>query len=135
MTENRLSLNKTFLTTARCLSEVESGRSLSALLSRVHPSERAAVQALSMYAMRHWGLAQAWRSIAMQRRSQSGPLNSLVALSLLLLDIAMVEEAATSKQGVPDSFQCPPGDGAPRYAVHTVVDQSVRAARLVSKAS
>ncbi|AWB34977.1 16S rRNA (cytosine(967)-C(5))-methyltransferase RsmB [Orrella marina] len=135
MTENRLSLNKTLLTTARCLSEVESGRSLSALLSRVHPSERAAVQALSMYAMRHWGLAQAWRSIAMQRRSQSGPLNSLVALSLLLLDIAMVEEAATGRQGVPDSFQCPPGDGAPRYAVHTVVDQSVRAARLVSKAS
>lgn len=88
-----------------------------------------------MYAMRHWGLAQAWRSVAMQRRSPSGPLNSLVALSLLLLDIAMTEEAAAHSNPLPASLQCPLGEDAPKYATHTIVDQSVRAARLVSKAS
>lgn len=84
-----------------------------------------------MYAMRHWGLAQAWRSVAMQRRSPSGPLNSLVALSLLLLDIAMVQ----ATESVSDSHQCPLGEDAPRYATHTVVDQAVRAARLTSDAA
>ena len=81
--------------------------------------------------MRNWGLAQAWRSVAMQRRSPSGPLNSLVALSLLLLDIAMLEAA----EGVSASHQCPLREDAPRYATHTVVDQAVRAARLTSNAA
>lgn len=83
-----------------------------------------------MYAMRNWGLAQAWRSVAMQRRSTSDALNSLVGLSLLLLDIAMLEAGEGGA-----SHQCPLGKDAPRYASHTVVDQAVRAARLTTSAA
>lgn len=135
MIENRLTLSSILVTTAQCLADVESGRSLSVQLARVHPSERGAVQALSMYAMRHWGLAQAWRSIAMQRPSSIEPLNSLVAMSLLLLDIAMLTQDASGAPDQSPSLQCPLGEDAPRYAVHTVVDQAVGAARHISKAA
>jgi len=84
-----------------------------------------------MYAMRNWGLAQTWRSMTMQKRSPSAPLNSLVALGLLLMDIAMQHEAGGN---LVHSFQWPLSREAPRYAVHTVVDQCVRAAKLLSKA-
>lgn len=136
MIDQRQSLSSVLHTAALCLADVEAGRSLSALLARVSPSQRGAVQALSMYAMRHWGLAQAWRSIAMQRRSPSAALNSLIALSLLLLDIAMIQsEQSDSNAGGVVSPQCPLGRDAPAYTPHTVVDQTVRAARLITKAA
>lgn len=118
-------LSETLLVAARCLAEVEAGRSLTQALGRVAPEARNAVQAVAFYAMRHWGLASAWRAMTLKRPAQDPTVASLVALCLLLMDVAMVHAG----QAQPDSLQCPLGKEAPHYAVHTLVDQAVQATR------
>lgn len=121
-------LSQTLLAAARCLASVESGGSLTESLGSVAPEARSAVQAVAFYAMRHWGLARAWRGFALRQLPTDKTLASLTALSLLLMDVGMVEAG----QAPPDSWQCPLGPDAPRYAPHTLVDQAVRAVRLAT---
>jgi 16S rRNA (cytosine967-C5)-methyltransferase len=116
-------LSQTLMMAARCLADVESGRALTEALSERASTNRSAVQAISTYAMRHWGLATAWRKHVLRKPPADAPLNSLVALSLLLLDAAMAHADPMAHPASPDT---------PLYAPHTVVDQSVQAARVLS---
>jgi len=108
-------LSLTLLLASRCLAAVEGGRSLTEALGKVPGAHRSAVQAVSLYAMRHWGRARAWRTLALKKPTGQAWFDSLVALSLLLLDVAIDPESKS--------------DDAPRYTAHTLVTQSVDAAR------
>src|SRR5690625_3413780 len=99
----RQDLARILQSSAQVLAAVESGRSLSAALEQQRSPNRAATRALSVHAMRYWGLAQAWRNQLVRRRVPSDALHSLVALSLLLLDLAMMQADAAS----PASWQAP----------------------------
>ena len=82
-------LSLTLLLASRCLAAVESGRSLTEALAKVPSANRSAVQAVSMYAMRHWGRARAWRAMTLKKPTGQPWVDSLIALSLLLLDVAV----------------------------------------------
>jgi len=123
MTRQTDPLSLTLLAAARCLADVESGRSLTDAVAQTPAANRSAVQAVTYYAMRHWGLAQAWRAFALKKAPSDPVLNSLAALGLLLMDIALIN----ANQAPPDSHQAPLGDDAPSYTPHTLVDQAVAA--------
>jgi len=123
MTRQTDPLSLTLLAAAKCLADVESGRSLTDAVAQTPAANRSAVQAITYYAMRHWGLAQAWRLLALKRAPADPVLNSLAALGLLLMDIALIN----ANQAPPDSHQAPLVDDAPCYAPHTLVDQAVAA--------
>lgn len=108
-------LSVTLLLASRCLAAVESGRSLTEALGKVPSANRSAVQAVTLYAMRHWGRARAWRSLTLKKPTGQPWVDSLVALSLLLLDVAIAPESSSTD--------------APRYTPHTLVTQTVDAAR------
>ena len=108
-------LSSTLLLASRCLASVEQGHSLSEALSKVPSTQRPAVQAVTLYAMRHWGKARAWRAMVLKKPTGQPWVDSLIALALLLLDVATTPEAATTD--------------APLYTPHTLVTQAVDATR------
>lgn len=116
-------------TSARALADVQAGRSLTAALNRVKPTLRSGVQALTYYAMRHWGLACAFRDFAVKKPINDTTNHQLLALSVLLLDASM--------QIHEPQIQASPQKGslgmAPSYPAHTLVNQAVRAAGQVSQ--
>ncbi|MDP4591167.1 MAG: 16S rRNA (cytosine(967)-C(5))-methyltransferase RsmB [Burkholderiaceae bacterium] len=112
---------------AEALAAVHAGRSLTQALGLVNLSLRSGVQALTYYAMRHWGLACALRDHAVKKPLENPITVELLALSLLLLDVSMQKQSTTE----PASPQTPYLDQAPVYGAHTLVDQSVQAARMV----
>jgi 16S rRNA (cytosine967-C5)-methyltransferase len=111
---------------AEALASVHAGRSLTQALGLVNLSLRSGVQALTYYAMRHWGLATALRDWAVKKPLENPLTVELIALSLLLLDVSMQMHDSTE----PASPQNPYLDQAPLYGAHTLVDQSVQAARM-----
>ena len=108
-------LSLTLLLASRCLAAVEGGRSLTEALGKVPSANRSAVQAVTLYAMRHWGRARAWRAMTLKKPTGQPWVDSLIALSLLLLDVAVAPESSSTD--------------APRYTPHTLVTQAVDAAR------
>lgn len=112
---------------AEALAAVQAGRSLTQALGLVNLSLRSGVQALTYYAMRHWGLASALRDWAVKKPLENPITRELIALSLLLLDVSMQKNESAE----PASPQSPYLDQAPVYGAHTLVDQSVQAARMV----
>lgn len=120
-------LSQLLFASAEALAAVQAGRSLTQALGLVNLSLRSGVQALTYYAMRHWGLATALRDWAVKKPLENPITRELIALSLLLLDVSMqINESAE-----PASPQSPYLDQAPVYGAHTLVDQSVQAARMV----
>lgn len=119
-------LSETLHASSRCLADVQTGHSLTEALIKLPAHLRPGVQAVAWYAMRHWGLAQAWRDVALTRKPAKPWLNCHVALTLLLLDAAMMEYG----EAPADSFQSPLSDQCPRYAPHTLVDEAVKAVGL-----
>lgn len=119
-------LSDILFASSRCLASVQTGHSLTEALAKLPAHLRPAVQAVAWYAMRHWGLAQAWRDMALTRQPAKPWLNCHVALCLLLLDAAMIEHGHAPA----DSLQAPLAKQCPRYAPHTLVDQAVRAVEL-----
>lgn len=109
-------LSSTLLLASRCLAAVEGGHSLSEALAKVPSTQRPAVQAVALYAMRHWGKARAWRVFALKKPTGQPWVDSLIALSLLLLDVATTPRDARAD--------------APLYTPHTLVTQAVDATRL-----
>lgn len=116
-------LHEILFSSSLCLADVQTGRSLTEALTRLPAHLRPAVQAVSGYAMRHWGLAQAWRDFALAKKPAKPWLNCHVALTLLLLDAAMMAQDHAAEQ----SLQAPLDDQCPVYTPHTLVDQAVRA--------
>ena len=90
---------------ARVLAGVRSGRSTSTEFEAVDPSLRAGVQALSLQALRGLGLAQALRQL-LARRLPPPAADALLCMALALLT-----------------------QDAPAYAPHTLVSQTVEAAK------
>ncbi|MGV3727994.1 16S rRNA (cytosine(967)-C(5))-methyltransferase RsmB [Hydrogenophaga sp.] len=95
--------------TAACVLAVEQGRSLSEVLPEVASSLRPGVQALTFHALRHLGTTRAVVGLLVQRK----PTPALQAL--LCSAIALLLGDADEQ--------------APRYPEHTVVNQTVEAAR------
>ena len=90
------------------LHAVQQGRSLSDALPTVPGPQRPGVQALTYHALRHWGQASALSAL-LAERAPAAPIDALLGVALtLLLDL-------------PDDAR------QPRYAAHTVVDQTVQA--------
>ncbi|UOD50573.1 16S rRNA (cytosine(967)-C(5))-methyltransferase RsmB [Orrella daihaiensis] len=121
-------LSEILFASSRCLAAVQTGHSLTEALAKLPSKMRPAAQAVAWYAMRHWGLAQAWRDFALSRQPKPW-LSCHVALTLLLLDAAMIEHGHAGE----DSLQSPLDQYCPRYAPHTLVDQAVRAAELAKQ--
>ena len=119
-------LSETLMASSRCLAQVQSGHSLTESLAQVPRHLRSSVHAVSWYAMRHWGLACAWRALAVPRAPAKPWLNCHIALTLLLLDAAMMHH----DQATPESHQAPLGADCPLYSPHTLVDQAVNAVSL-----
>src|SRR5690606_5522031 len=92
-------------------------QSLSEALAATAAPVRAAAQAVSFHAMRQLGLAQALKQ-ALVRKAPADPLFD----ALLLVALTLLETAMAAEQEAPEPH-------VPVYAVHTVVDQAVRAAQ------
>lgn len=92
--------------TARTLSAVNKGGSLTDALPKVPPALRPGVQALTFHALRHWGEATVLQGLLAKRPPQPLVAALLGAALTILLD--------NDDEGV-------------RYEPHTVVDQCVRA--------
>src|SRR5690606_38163377 len=93
---------------AQLVLAVRQGRSLGDALPEVPAALRPGAQALAFHALRHLGAAEA----ALRRLAERAPAPPLMALMCVALALLLV----------PDT----PGVS---YAAHTVVDQTVRAAR------
>ncbi len=115
MTHASPPLSHSLLAAARALAQVEAGWSLTEALDEVHDDLRPSAQALTFYAMRHWGRAMGLRGQLVQRVPPNETVYALIGLSLCLLDVAMAAE------------QSAPDPDAPLYTAHTLVDQSVQA--------
>ncbi len=111
-------LSNSLLAAARAVAAVEGGQSLTEALAETPSELRPSTQALAFYAMRHWGEAIAIRRLLVQREPSSPVIGALLGLALLLLDVAMHTDDATSDPT------------APQYTAHTLVDQSVQATQL-----
>lgn len=100
------------------MAAVEGGQSLTEALADTSAELRPSAQALAFYAMRHWGEAIAIRRLLVQREPSSPIIGALVGLALVLLDVAMQDDASGRDPT------------APLYTPHTLVDQSVQATQL-----
>ncbi|ASR91558.1 MULTISPECIES: 16S rRNA (cytosine(967)-C(5))-methyltransferase RsmB [Alcaligenes] len=108
------------LLSARNIEGVLAGKSLTESLAATPASARGAVQSISFHVLRRLGHARQIRITLVPRQPSNTWLDALLMVSLALLDTAMrVQEDATAFEERPD---------VPVYAVHTVVDQAVRAA-------
>lgn len=116
---SRPALADLMLASARHVQAVEAGRSLSDCLAATPAVQRPAVQAITFHVMRRLGLATALRGLMVKRIPPDPLFDALLRVALVLLD------AAVSNQDNPE----PPKADVPRYAVHTIVDQAVRAAQ------
>lgn len=115
-----LPLSEVMLLSARNIEGVLAGKSLTESLAATPAPARAAVQSVSFHVLRHLGHARQIRITLVPRQPSNTWLDALLMVSLALLDTAMrVQEDAKAFEDRPD---------VPVYAVHTVVDQAVRAA-------
>ena len=114
MTQSAPALSDSLLAAARAIGAVENGQSLTEALLDVAPDLRPSAQALSFYAMRHWGQAMALRRLLLDRVPPNPTVFALLGLSLLLLDVAISDPAERDAT-------------APTYTAHTLVDQAVQA--------
>ncbi|PVY62497.1 16S rRNA (cytosine(967)-C(5))-methyltransferase RsmB [Pusillimonas noertemannii] len=121
-----VALSDVMLACARAVQAVKSGRSLSDALAATPAHLRSAAQAISFHVMRRLGLATEIKSLLVRRTPPNPLFDALLQVSLALLDTAM--EAA-----LPDAPE--KASQEPVYAVHTVVDQAVRAADMPSMRS
>ena len=109
------------LASAHVLQAVLSGRSMSDVLASTAPELRAATQSVSFHVMRRLGMARQVRQWLVPRTPPNALFDALLMVSLTLLDTAIDAEN--------EPIQKEPGKrSVPVYAVHTVVDQAVRAA-------
>lgn len=118
---SRNDLSHVLLASARHVQGVLAGRSLSELLADTPGPVRPAAQAISFHTMRRLGLAMALRDQLLRGAPPSALFDGLLLVSLALLD------TAAALAGDP-ATEAPRRAAEPRYQVHTVVDQAVRAA-------
>lgn len=104
------SLSQQLQQAARCLSAVQSGRSLSEALPQVPAALRPGVQALVFHALRHAGASAALLRL-LAPRPPAPPVRALLQVTLALTPAFCEDELA------------------PRYEPHTLVNQAVQAAK------
>ncbi|MGB6103434.1 MAG: 16S rRNA (cytosine(967)-C(5))-methyltransferase RsmB [Pusillimonas sp.] len=114
-------LSDTILASAQNVRAVLAGRSLSDSLAATPAAVRASAQAIAFHVMRHLGMARAVKQILVRRTPPNPGFDALLLVSLALLDTAL--EYADDDAPDPARWR-----HAPVYAVHTVVDQAVKAA-------
>lgn len=120
-----ITLSDTMLASARNVQAVAAGKSLSDSLAATPPALRASAQAVSFHVMRRLGLVRAIKGIMVRRTPPNPMFDALLLVALALLDAAI--EYADAQPSQPELRY------TPVYAVHTVVDQAVRAADSVQR--
>jgi len=110
-------LSDVLLASAQHVRAVLDGRSLSGRLDDTPAPLRGAVQAVSFHAMRRLGLARATLAALVERPQSQSLRDALLLVALTLL------ETAVQARDVPEHPR-----GQPLYAIHTIVDQTVRSA-------
>jgi 16S rRNA (cytosine967-C5)-methyltransferase len=108
------------LASAQNVQAVLAGRSLSDSLAATPAPLRAATQSIVFHVMRRLGLAREIKEMLVQRTPPNAWFDAVLLVSLALLDTA-VEYAGEI------SVEQPARRDVPVYAVHTVVDQAVKA--------
>jgi len=126
MTSSNAALSEILFQSSRCLAQVQSGHSLTQALAQTPRGLRPATQSVTWYAMRHWGLACAWRQLLVARQPEKTWLRAHLALTLLLLDAALLGH----DQAHANSLQAPLDESCPHYTPHTLVDEAVKAVSL-----
>jgi len=122
------------LHSARQVQAVLAGRSLSDELAETPATVRAAVQAVSFHVMRRLGLAGELRRLMVKHPPADALFDALLQVALVLLESALAAEETKTRNAGDENPQCSwdggirPPHHEPVYAVHTVVDQAVRAA-------
>jgi 16S rRNA (cytosine967-C5)-methyltransferase len=107
--------------TARCVQAVEQGRSLTEVMPQVPAELRPGVQALTFHVLRELGTARA----VVARLAQRKPDPAVSALLCCAVVLLLADESPA-----PDTAGAPPArTGGFQYAAHTVVNQTVEAAR------
>lgn len=114
-------LSDTILASAQNVQAVLAGRSLSDSLAATPASLRASAQSVAFHVMRRLGIARAVKQILVRRTPPNPGFDALLLVSLALLDTAL--EYADDVAPDPAKWR-----HIPVYAVHTVVDQAVKAA-------
>lgn len=114
-------LSDTILASAQNVQAVLAGRSLSDSLAATPASLRASAQSVAFHVMRRLGIARAVKQILVRRTPPNPGFDALLLVSLALLDTAL--EYADDAAPDPAKWR-----HIPVYAVHTVVDQAVKAA-------
>jgi len=119
------------LASARHVQAVLAGRSLPDSLAQTPPALRAAAQAVSFHVMRRLGLARELRRLMVKRPPADPLLDALMLVALALLTTALATDNKTNTEAgdAPPHTPPPPTPREPVYAIHTVVDQAVRAAQ------
>lgn len=121
---SRVTLADSVLASARCVQGVLAGRSLSDCLAETDATLRPSAQAISFHVMRRLGFARAVRTQLVARPPADALLDALLLVAITLLDTAI---RVGQHNGTDHSETGVQRRGLPVYAVHTVVDQSVRA--------
>lgn len=109
--------------TARCVWAVEQGRSLSEVMPQVGAELRPGVQALTFHVLRHLGTARAVVAQLVQRKPDAAVMALLCSAVALLLN--RPDDSISQPAGSTAAAQL----GGPHYEAHTVVNQTVDAAR------
>nr|WP_257215207.1 16S rRNA (cytosine(967)-C(5))-methyltransferase RsmB [Pollutimonas harenae] len=109
------------MASAQNVQAVLAGRSLSDSLAATPSAVRASAQSVAFHAMRHLGTARAIKQILVRRTPPNPGFDALLLVSLALLDAAL----EYADDPAPDQVKW---RHVPVYAVHTVVDQAVKAA-------
>lgn len=115
----RIALSDSMLASARCVQAVVAGQSLSDCLAQTRGSLRPSAQAISFHTMRRLGFARAARGQLVKRAPSDSLLDALLLVSLALLETAIEASQHADRHMLRRDL--------PIYAVHTVVDQAVRA--------
>ena len=126
----RTALSDLMLASARHVQAVLAGRSLSDSLTQTPAAQRPAVQAITFHVMRRLGLATELRRLMVKRVPPDALFDALLRVALALLETAISHSAANkgnSSENQPEIAT--PRPDVPVYAIHTIVDQAVKAAK------
>lgn len=129
---SKIPLSELLAESAKVLQQVMAGQSLSSLLPMVDDRYRGGVQALSFFALRHWGRGLALSEQLLSKKAPNPLFKSLLVLSLVLLSaedfLALEQEGKEGQEGE----EMAPSD-MPSYDAFTLVNEAVKATTLHKK--
>lgn len=120
---SKIPLSELLAESANVLQQVMTGQSLTSLLPMVDERHRGGVQALSFFALRHWGRGLALSEQLLSKKAPNPLFKSLLVLSLVLLsaeDFLALEHDETEGEDTASA-------DIPSYDAFTLVNEAVKA--------